>query len=46
METKHFCIFGQMTDRLFLEKYMRIFISEQAKNVKWYAEITETNNVK
>lgn len=33
-----FGIFGQIADRLFLENYMRSFISKQAKNVKWFAE--------
>jgi len=41
-----FGIFGQMADRLFLEKYMMCFITEQAKNVKWFAEIIDANNVK
>ncbi|MHA6260580.1 SRPBCC family protein [Sporosarcina sp. CAU 1771] len=38
--TSPFGVFGQFADRLFLENYMGSFISEQAKNVKWYAEIT------
>jgi len=40
-----FGVLGQMADRLFLEKYMKSFISEQAKNVKWFAELIDAYNV-